>query len=67
MVLLYVCVGVFLIISDITVIGFSDFNKKLFGILLLIYAFYRGYRFWLKYFNAAEEDEEEETEQNKGD
>jgi hypothetical protein len=58
MVLLYACVGVFLIISEISIAGFSDINKRLFGILLIIYSIYRGFRFWQKYFKVNKEGEE---------
>jgi|GEM_PF-4722614 len=58
MVLIYFGAGVFIILSNWTFVGFSEFNKKLFGILLIVYSFYRGYRFWRKFVK----NEDEATE-----
>jgi len=59
MIILYICVGFFLILSNISISGFTGFHIKLFGIILIIYALYRGYLFWRKYFK----EEKEEGEQ----
>jgi positive regulator of sigma E activity len=59
MILIYICVGIFLILSNIAVIGFSEFNNRLFGILLLIYGVYRGYVFWRKYLKKIDEEGEQ--------